>query len=73
MKPLALVMIVLASVPALAQKPVSKATCRGGSCRACTNCRYCAHCKKGGGTCSVCTKAMARIVKAERAKKVAKR
>jgi hypothetical protein len=25
-----------------------------GKCTACKNCRYCGHCAKQGGTCSVC-------------------
>lgn len=35
------------------------ATCKSlgqGVCRACKNCRYCVHCSKGGGKCSVCAK-----------------
>lgn len=25
-----------------------------GTCTACKNCRYCGHCAKNGGVCSVC-------------------
>jgi hypothetical protein len=31
------------------------ATCTGASpSRACSNCKYCGHCSKNGGTCGVC-------------------
>ncbi len=72
MKRLLVLSLVLASIPALAQKaPLKRATCRpSGTCKACSNCSACKNCSKNGGTCSVCKKTF--VVKAK-ARRVARR
>ena len=37
--------------------PIHAASCKPlkqGTCNVCKNCRYCGHCAKAGGTCTVC-------------------
>lgn len=50
-------LLVLVALSIVSDGYVQAASCTPlarGKCTACKNCRYCGHCARGGGKCSVC-------------------